>query len=151
MKILPALLIPPLLLLSASKVEWKIGKVLDSGTAKTYVATGSTTSSTATPNGRDVDVSSTTVIHSMTVKDTQLLIVGDEFAYVVTDTRASGGGGGLVGITSRAVTNRHHGCRFIVGDDVKFYQDKAILHVIDVDGKECKAEVVRQERLKPKP
>jgi hypothetical protein len=27
-------------------------------------------------------------------------------------------------------------------------QDKAILHVVDADGKECKSEVLRQERLK---
>jgi hypothetical protein len=31
---------------------------------------------------------------------------------------------------------------------LKVYQDKSILHLIDADGKECKTEVLRQERLK---
>jgi hypothetical protein len=35
--------------------------------------------------------------------------------------------------------------RLIVGDEV--YQDKGTLHVIDADGKKCKAEVLQQERL----
>jgi hypothetical protein len=38
-------------------------------------------------------------------------------------------------------------CRFIVGDDVKYRQDKSRLHLIDADGKECTGEIVRQERF----
>ncbi len=84
----------------------------------------------------------------MAIRDTQLLIVNEEFAYVVSDTRTQTGGPIARAAIVNAVSNRHHGCRFIVGDNVKFYQDKAILHVIDADGKECKVEVLRQERLK---
>jgi hypothetical protein len=39
----------------------------------------------------------------------------------------------------------------IVGDDVKFYQVKDALQLIDADGKECKTEVFKQERLKTAP
>lgn len=81
-----------------------------------------------------------------TIRDTDLMILGDEFAYVIEDSRVSGRTS-LIGLTERAVSNRHHGCRFIVGDDVKYYQEKATLHILDTDGKECKAEVLRQERL----
>lgn len=37
---------------------------------------------------------------------------------------------------------------FIVGDDIKYWQEKAVLHIVDVDGKQCKVDVLRQERLK---
>jgi hypothetical protein len=85
---------------------------------------------------------------SMAIRDTQLLIVTDAFAYVVEDTRTQSGFSTVHGAIIHAVSGRHHGCRFVVGDSVKFYQDKAILHVIDADGKECKTEVLRQEQLK---
>jgi hypothetical protein len=74
--------------------------------------------------------------------------VSDEFAYIINDTRTQGGFSSVSGAIGHAISGRHYGCRFIVDDSVKFYQDKAILHVIDTDGKECKAEVLRQERLK---
>ena len=109
--------------------EWKTGKVLDSQAAKTRAGVGATAE--ATP----------------TIRDTQLMILGDDFAYVIEDSRASGATS-LLGLTARTISNRHHGCRFIVGDNVKYSQQKAILHILDVDGKQCKAEVLRQERLK---
>jgi hypothetical protein len=117
--------------LSAKKVaakSWRTGKVLDSQAAKTRAGIAATAE--ATP----------------TIRDTQLMILGDEFAYVIEDSRVSGRTS-LIGLTERAVSNRHHGCRFIVGDDVKYYQEKGTLHILDTDGKECKAEVLRQERL----
>jgi hypothetical protein len=117
----------------AKKVkDWKTGKVLDSQAIKTRSGIAPTAESIPT------------------IRDTDLMILGDEFAYVIEDSRVSGKTS-LVGLTERAISNRHHGCRFIVGDDVKFYQEKAVLHILDADGKECKAEVLRQERLKPNP
>lgn len=124
--------------------DWKMAKVLDAGMAKTYVTSGASTSTTTDASGNS---HSQTDVQTLAIRDNQLLLLSDEFAYVVADTRLSGGGGGLIGLGARAVSNRHHGCRFIVSDSVKFYQDKAMLHVIDTDGKECKAEVLRQERL----
>jgi hypothetical protein len=106
------------------------GKVLDSQAIKTRA--GITPTVEALP----------------TIRDTQLLILGIDFAYVIEDTRVSGATS-LAGIAERAVSNRHHGCRFIVGDNIQYWQEKGFLHVYDVDGKECKVEILRQERLKP--
>src|SRR5215469_8760026 len=132
MKIAPMLFALSLLLMAAKKPEpeWKTGKVIDSAMAKTIVLDGTDT------------------VHSLTIMDNQLGLLGTEFAYVIEDTRIGGVGHGVVGITQRAISNRHHGCRFIVGDDVRYWQEKAILHVLDADGKECKVDVLRQERLR---
>jgi hypothetical protein len=125
------LLVSPVLLLTAKNQihDWKTGKVLDSETAKTYLAADANTD------------------RVLAVRDTQLAIVTDEFAYVIEDTREKSGFTNVHSAVIHAVSGRHHGCRFIVGDSVKFYQDKSILHVIDADGKECKTEVLRQERM----
>jgi hypothetical protein len=109
---------------------WKIAKVLDSQATKTRAGI-------INPTAESIP----------TITDAQLMILGDEFAYVMQDSRVSGATS-LIGQAERAISNRHHGCRFIVGDDVKYWQDKATLHILDADGKECKAEVLRQERLK---
>jgi hypothetical protein len=144
-------------LLGAKKPEpdWKTAKVLDSHLARSSVPVGSTTntSGTATVTGSESSATvsgqstSSTRVDFANIRDDQLLVLSDEFAYVVEDTRVSGGHG-LVAITSHAIANRKHGCRFIVGDDVKFWQEKAVLHVIDADGKECKVDILRQERRK---
>jgi len=146
--------------------DWKTGKVLDSRLAKLSVPVGATTNSsstavtsgqsTSTTVGSTTDTTSTAITSGETtsstqiafanIRDNQLVILGNEFAYVVEDTRVSGGT--VLGAAVQAIKNRKHGCRFIVGDDVKFWQDKAILHVIDADGKECKVDILRQERLK---
>jgi hypothetical protein len=145
----------PLLAGKKPEPEWKTGKVLDSHLAKSSVAVGSTTNTTgtATATGSEGVVTATgqstssTRVDFANIRDDQLVILSDEFGYVVEDTRVSGGHG-LVAITSHAIANRKHGCRFIVGDDVKFWQEKAVLHAVDADGKECKVDILRQERLK---
>jgi hypothetical protein len=145
----------PLLAAKKPEPQWKTGKVLDSHLAKSSVPVGSTTSTsgiatvTGSENSATVSGQSTgsTRVDFASIRDDQLLVLSDEFAYVVEDTRVSGGHG-LVAITSHAIANRKHGCRFIVGDDVKFWQEKAVLHLVDADGKECKVDVLRQERLK---
>jgi len=109
--------------------DWKTGNVLDSQAVKTRGVIAATSGLTPT------------------IRDTQLMIVGTDFAYVIEDSRASGATS-LGGLVVRQISNKHHGCRFIVGDDIKYWQDKAVLHILDTDGKECKAEVLRQERLK---
>jgi len=58
-----------------------------------------------------------------------LTIVGDAYTYTAT--------------------YRTRDCRFIVGDPVKFAQDKQnkrTLYAVDADGKECKLNIERQER-----
>jgi len=44
------------------------------------------------------------------------------------------------------IANHRHGCRFVVGDDVKYSQERGDLWVLDADGKECKEPILRQER-----
>lgn len=134
--------------------DWKLGRVLDSTSSKTMLATGASTSTTgsahatgtsygttATATGQSQQTS-TTVIHHMTVRDTELLIVGADYAYVIEDPYATSGP-----LLRRAITNRKHGCRFIIGEDIKYVQDKGKLIVLDPDGKECKLDIVKQERV----
>ncbi len=82
----------------------------------------------------------------MIVQDTELMIAGKDYAYVIHDPVAKPVGLPTRGIVTRAIENRGHGCRFVVGDEVKYYQEKAKLHVLDADGKECKLDILRQER-----
>jgi hypothetical protein len=105
----------------------------------TATATGSGGLATATGQS-----TSTIRLDFANIRDNQLVILGSEFAFVVEDTRVSGGQYRL----AHAIANCHHGCRFIVGDDVKYWQDKTTLHVVDADGKECRVDVLRQERVK---
>ncbi len=151
--------------------DWKIGRVIDSRIAKSSTPVGTVTNTTSTATGTATGTATATTMGNTTVatgtaygygtsqstsntdimfaniRDNQLVILGDEFGYVVEDTRVSGGGGGLVGITVHAIANRKHGCRFIVGDNISYRQARAVLHVLDADGKECKTDILRQERL----
>jgi hypothetical protein len=139
--------------LFAATPDWKTATVQDSQTVRKRVVTAATSQTTGEATSSTVGQNTTTNgqattqtrVHSVDVRTSQLLIVGDEFSYVVNDTRASGGN--LYGAIGHSIANRKHGCRFVIGDTVKYYQDKGSLHVIDADGKECKTEIVRQERL----
>lgn len=113
-------------LASAAQHDWKTAKVLDAKTAKTYV---------------DAD--------GVAIRDYQLAILSEEFAYIISDTQTPRPPDGIH--LGHIIAARHHGCRFIVGDEVRFYQQKDVIHVIDADGKECKTEVLRQERLPKRP
>jgi hypothetical protein len=152
---------------AADHRDWNTGKVLDSQTAKTFVQTGASTQSHATANSNGSATANTfggttsatysgttttngvseTQVHTMIVQDNQLLIVGNEFLFLVNDSVEKGVGIGLHGSLSRAIANRKHGCRLIINDPVQYAQDKAALYVKDVDGKECKMDIVKQERL----
>jgi hypothetical protein len=63
----------------------------------------------------------------MTIRDTELVIVSDEFVVLNSRSRpgVAGHPRGLVsGTVTGAISGRHHGCRFIVNDDVQFRQTK---------------------------
>ena len=141
---------------SAKDRNWNVGKVLDSQSARTYVQTGaSTTASTRATVSPSYGAGSTvnahtdseTEIHEMAIQDTQLLIVGKEYAYVVNDSVSKSVGLPTHGVITREIMNRKHGCRFVIGDDVRYSQDKSKLYVLDADRKECKLDIVRQQRL----
>jgi hypothetical protein len=49
----------------------------------------------------------------------------------------------------KAIDNHKRACRFVIGDDIKYVQEKSKLIVLDPDGKECNLDIVRQARLQP--
>ena len=65
---------------------------------------------------------------------------------MVNDPVAKSVGLATHGIVTRSIANRKHGCRFVIGDDVKYVQEKSKLRVLDADTKECVLDIVRQER-----
>ncbi len=110
--------------------DWKIGRVMDSFSGKEYFVNDG--------------------LVEMTFRDTELAVVGGGFAYVLKDFRVQGGTPTIPHAIVQVISNRHHGCRFIVNDDVVFYQSKSVLHVMDADSKECTVDILRQERLQPR-
>jgi hypothetical protein len=167
-KLVGTILFIPFCLLAGSKHSWKTGKLLDSQSAKTYIQTGASTESaasgTAFTNGTVTDSgfgnasysgatmatatgNAETQIHSMAIQSTQLMIIGDEYVYVVEDNVEKAVGSALRGSLARAIANRKHGCRYVVGDPIDYAQEKSHLYVRDDDGKECKLDIVRQARL----
>ena len=118
---------------------------------ETGASSTATTNGTVTGTSTEATVNATTTtnshVHYMAIQDTQLLLVGDEYSYVVDDPVAKSVGLPTHGIVTRSIMNRKHGCRFIIGDDVRYAQEKSKLFVLDADGKECKLDIVRQERV----
>jgi TonB family protein len=135
----------------ASDHVWQTGKVLDASKTKNLVESGATVNATSTTMGPVTNTTGRIDTQSTTVSSTYLVVVGSEFVYTVADTRTQDSLIPHAGMAHTAITqaigNRHHGCRFIVNDEVKFYQDKSTLHVIDADRKECSTEILRQERI----
>lgn len=139
--------------------DWRIGRVADAASTKSVYVSGTTTtaqaSGTVSPDhgaGSTIDATATaqTRVHYTHVTDNDIIIVGQDYVYNVEDSAATGGKA-AIGI-GHAIANRRHGCRFVVGEDVKYFQEKNKLYVLDTDGKECKTEILRQERIqKPQP
>jgi hypothetical protein len=77
---------------------------------------------------------------------TLVVIQTDDFTYTVSDDKVKGNGS-LIGAAVAHAANHNHDCRFIVGDPIRYQPDKKTMQVIDADGKECKMEIVRQERV----
>jgi hypothetical protein len=132
--------------------DWQTGKVLDSLAARTYIQTGASTTATTSGGlapyyGAGSSVSSNTRIDQTAIQDTQLWIVGSEYSYVVNDSVQKAVGVPTHGIIRRSIANRKHGCRFVVGDEIKYSQEKANIYVLDPDGKVCKLDILRQERV----
>jgi hypothetical protein len=136
--------------------DWQTGRVLDSQSGRIYVQTGArttaTTNGTVSPDygaGSTVNASTTanTRVDQTAIQDTQLWIVGKEYGYLVNDSVQKAVGLPTHGIITRSIANRKHGCRFVVGDEIKYSQEKGKLFAIDADGREYKLDIVRQERL----
>jgi hypothetical protein len=142
--------------------DWKVGRVMDSTMSNTIHAIGTVTntsgtatasgfgtastagtgttvmSGTATASGQST---SSTAIREIAVQSNELLIVADKYLYVVQDSKTYIRGA----LLRNAIVNRKHGCRFVVGEDINYAQEKGDLWVLDPDGKECKVPILRQQ------
>ena len=82
------------------------------------------------------------VLNRSVNRESEVRIVGEIYEYIAYDSTTAD-----AGLLGRTLANRKHGCRFIVNDEVKYSQEKKTLYVLDADGKECKLDILRQERL----
>jgi hypothetical protein len=82
-------------------------------------------------------------LNRVIVREAEVRIIGKDYEYLAYD-----GTSAQTGLLTRTLANRKHGCRFIVNDDVRYAQEKSKIYVLDADGKECKLDILRQERLK---
>jgi hypothetical protein len=146
--------------------DWKTARVLDSSSDLSSYVTGSSTttnsSGTATGNSTTTTTSpvpgmatsntmgnatvqgqstSYSTIHRVTIQSNQLVLAAEGYLYVISDQRMTSGP-----LLRKALANRKHGCRFVVGEDVKYSQDKGDLYILDADEKECKSPILRQEK-----
>ena len=86
-------------------------------------------------------------MHHTVFQENHVLIKGDDYVYAVDDLSLKAVGMPAYGIVGRAIANRKHGCRMVVGDPIQYEQAKNKLFVQDADGKVCKLDIVRQERV----
>jgi hypothetical protein len=130
--------------------DWKIGRVADSAVSSREYTRGATTTATTTGTvspdygaGSTVNANTTatTTVRHVEVDTNSLIVVGADYIYTVQDSTQRGGG-----LLTTALANRKHGCRFVVGDEIKYAQDRRKLYVLDADGRECGLDIVRQER-----
>jgi hypothetical protein len=158
---------------AAKDRAWQLGRVLDSALSRQIVTLGSVTNTSGTTTASGVAVGNTagtattvgntttlqgttaingsatassqstsyTAIQRAAVQNNELLIVTDRYLYVIEDSRSYMPGRPLM----NAINNRHHGCRYIVGEDIKYAQEKGYLWILDPDGRECKVPIVRQQ------
>jgi hypothetical protein len=123
--------------------SWEAGQVLDSATARSRELASSTTVNSG-------DASHTSFEYS-TLKESALVIWGKQYAYVIYDRHFSFSNIRPGSLIKTALTNRQHGCRFIVNDSVRYAQDRGNLWIVDVDHKVCKLEIDKQVHLQPTP
>jgi hypothetical protein len=160
---------------AAKDRDWQVGRVLDSAMSRSVYETGTVThtsgaataygSATANTTGSASTIGNVTTLQSSTamsgmatarsesvsstaiqrvaVQTNELLLVTHRYLYVIEDTRSYATGRLLM----NALANRKHGCRFVVGEDIQYVQEKGYLWVLDPDGKECKIPIVRQQVL----
>lgn len=99
--------------------NWQTGRVLSSDTKTEYIEHGE----------GDGHIVTALILRGETSRtETRTLISGPEYTYLIID-------------------HSKHPCRFIVGDDVRYVQEKGKLDVLDADAKGCKLDIFRQERV----
>jgi hypothetical protein len=113
-------------LLAAKKDRmWLTGKVMASRTVEV--------GATAGPGSYVGGFHPPPAVVARTITAAELEIFGGDYAYTIRD------------LGSGAIVRRP--CRYIVGDPIKYAQEKSVLYLLDADGTECRAQVMTQERL----
>ncbi len=140
-----SILILPLTLALGGDHNWTTGKVLDSAVSRDLLATSIASQAHFTGTARSLITNSS--VDRTTFWDKQIVIQGGSYWYAVDDLTLRAVGLPLNGLINRAVANRKHGCRMVVGDPIQYAQEKGKLFVLDADGKECKLDIIRQERI----
>lgn len=97
----------------------------------------------------DSQASPAAVLRNHPVVETISTVSGREFLYTISDPvdKDEVDVKGWLGAGSR---NHWKDCRYIVGDKILYVQEGRTLHILDVDGKECKLDIIRQERVPQK-
>ncbi|HXA66093.1 MAG TPA: hypothetical protein VNV82_13120 [Bryobacteraceae bacterium] len=140
--------------------DWKTGHVLDSLLTKGPDVTVSNTQTRAT--GNDVvygnsggtenrQQTSTTTTVSGAARVREIFITGPDYLYTLEDpTTPSKTGAALHALFgSNPNVARRARCRFIIGEDIKYWQERGTLHILDADGRPCQVEILRQEKTQP--
>lgn len=139
--------------------EWKVARVLDAAMKKAADVTVSNTQAQASANATvygnsgtaNGQGSSTTTTVTRPTQTREVFIAGTDYVYTVEDPSGPSKTGaviaGLFGGNSN--TARRRVCRFVIGEDIKYWQDKGTLHIIDADGRPCEQVILRQEKVQP--
>ncbi len=114
---------------------WKTGKVTSSRVGSQSYESGAFTSAQVNGNSG----TATTSVQHVTEDYNLLIIEGQDYFYLIEDGHRSGGG-----ILTSALANRKRGCRFVIDEDIRYFQEKDRLWVLDADGKECKLPILKQ-------
>ncbi len=87
-------------------------------------------------------------------EETQWLIMGTKYSYVVATpppTRLMNFPHTDTNPAVQALKHpRREYCRFVVGDPVKYSQNRGVLVAVDADGRRCVLDILSQERLNAK-
>lgn len=126
---------------ASKKGYWKMGTVTDTQMSKSYVETGGEIQGHR-GDGYIIGPRITERKFGITTKSTQVAIVGADYTYIVSDEVRKG---------AVLTLNRNKGCRYIVGDEIRYMQDRKNLHILDEDGRKCVVEIIRQERRGSRP
>ena len=126
---------------ASKKGYWKMGTVTDTQMNKSYVETGGEIRGHR-GDGYIIGPSITERKFGVTTMSTQVAIAGADYTYIVSDEVRKG---------AVLTLNRKKGCRYVVGDEIRYMQERKSLHIMDDDGRKCVVEIIRQERRGSRP
>jgi hypothetical protein len=129
--------------------DWQTGTVIDSDTTKSSLVNGAhTIGSVHSDFAGGATLNLNTRIEHLNINETQMVLVGHNYSYVVQKTEARTFDGAPVSVLASVIAGAKPHCgRVIVGEEIKYAQQGGALYLKDADGRECKFQISRQERL----